>query len=723
MNSMKKFLSATALTQIALCGQANAAQAEASATAAEPAAAQNERSAPVRASQEASAGSQLEDIIVTAQKRDETAQRAPVAITVVSQDELTSRGVTDITRMNSLLPSARFNIEHDIALLYIRGVGTGFSNSMVKESVGIQLNGVYNPLYATGGAMFDVARVEVLKGPQGTLYGRAAIGGIAAITSNRPSMKQEMDASLEVGNYGLMHFTGALNAPLGNDVALRGAVDVHRHGGFNSNGTENRRAAAGRVSLLATPSDDLSIYLWGQYYRNRYRGSVIVYRPGIETNLRNVPDFDPNGIPFYGPPGLDNRSGLANNKVAQAGAQIDKTVGDVEITYIPGYVWNHEVATLIVTGLAVPVDHEGKQLTNELRFGNASPGNLKWLFGLYQFHNSNHSFYTPGLDRQGRGIDLAGADIKHKTDAYAVFGEGTYSVTDGLRFTLGGRYSHERTKTTDAKLTAPTIIPFAFNQSWQHFDWKVSAEADVGPRSMVYANVQTGFNPGQFEASFPNQGAEVGAQKMLGFTAGSKNRFLDNRLQLNLELFYYRYTDQILLAFDVFTSAARAFNAPRSKSYGAELSSVWAVDGNTQINLTAGYNKAQITDFVTGTRDYSGLTLPHAPKLTIQAGFQRLFPLASGASIKLSANSYFSSGFWAQFEHPEGAYQKRYTKTDVNLSYRSVDERFEIGLWVRNLENRNVLSQASIFAGSGPFAAGVLLEAPRTYGLRTSVKF
>ena len=659
----------------------------------------------------ATESAQANEIIVTAQKRAESLQKTPVAITVVNNEAIVNAGVTDIRGLSKLVPAARFNVENNVSLTFLRGVGTGISTPFVAEAVGLQVNGVYHPVFASGVGLFDLQQVEVLPGPQGTLYGRAAIGGVTNIVTRRPDMNLGMDATLEGGNYDAVHFTSAANVPLSDKVAVRAALDVDRHDGFNSNGTDNKNAVGTRLSILAKPSDDLSIYVWGGYHKNNSRPSNLLFLPAGPGGLRDN-DSQTNDV-------------FNHNKVWQIAGQVDWTIGGLQISYIPGYVRNASKEYRDILGFPTPTDISGKQFSNELRFSNARSGGLDWLLAFYQFHNSNHFFYTLGQDRFGNGLRFAGTNIDTSDDTYAAFGQVTYPLTDALRVTLGGRYSWERLKADNGSETYyvdgggnPVSATFGFRHSWERLDWKAGIEADIGRNSLLYANAQTGFNPGSFLQNYPVQGQPVKPQKMIGFTAGSKNKF--GPLQANLEVFYYRYTDQIIESFDPAVGTNVYFNAPKSRMYGAELSTVWAVGPNTRINFTGAYLNAKMTEFSIGATDYSGYRLPFSPKWTALLGFEQQFPLASGAVVKFRADAAYNDGYWNTFGHNPVLRQKDFTKTDLNLSYLTASENLEIGAWVRNLEDSVVKTAA---ADLGPGAGAVYLEAPRTYGLRVRTQF
>lgn len=681
-------------------------------------------------------GKGLGDIVVTAQKRSESLQRSPAAITAIEGSAIAARGIADLRSIGSSIPSARFNVENNLAQVYIRGVGDGLDNPYIAEAVGMQIDGVYIPRWATGSGLFDVDRLEVLPGPQGTLYGRAAIGGVVNITTRRPTQDFEVSTSAEGGNYGTAHIFGAVNVPVNDQVSMRAAADYNYHDGYNSNGTDSRNSFGGRLSLLGKPNDDITIYLWGVYYENKSRLSPLFYVPGV-GNPRNLPEFDSNQVFFYPPNGYPNALTYNRFKSYRFGGQIDLNLGAITVSYIPGYVWNREHSLRTINGFPQRTNIGGTQYSNEFRFSNTDKGQLNWLIGLYQFHNSDPYYWTFGRVvlpfgsfPAESGPWLAGNDFTSKDTQYAAYGQASYSLSDAVRLTVGGRYSWERLKTTDAKAFFPILpnfdqgtLTFNYSDSWSHFDWKLGVEADAGPQSLLYANVQTGFNPGTFGADPASAAQRLKGQKMLGFTVGSKNRFANDKLQANLELFYYRYTDQLINAFNAATGGFLVYNAPRSRMYGAQLDTAYAFSSQTRINFSASYLNARISKFNNGTVNLSGFTLPFSPKLTLIGGFEHSIPLNSGASIKFRADVAYNSGYWAVFDHTPDLRQDSYTKTDLSLTYYSPDEKFDIGVWARNVEDSEIIAAA---AGNGrphPFGGSAYLDAPRTYGVRVNVDF
>jgi iron complex outermembrane receptor protein len=271
---------------------------------------------------------------------------------------------------------------------------------------------------------------------------------------------------------------------------------------------------------------------------------------------------------------------------------------------------------------------------------------------------------------------------------------------------------------------SPVYTPFSFSHNWKHFDWKEGVEWDVGKQSMLYGSIQTGYTAGTFNpientAAFSNV---VKPQTLLAFTVGAKNRFLDNRLQVNDEIFYYRYKDLLLSAFSGVTGTSTNYNAPRSTILGNELDVEYQLTQNDRVSLALGLLKGEIRDFTTDTgRDFSGYTLPNAPTYTANLGVEHTARLTSGSNVVFRVDSLISHGYWALYSHDPYTYQKSYTKTSVNVTYHSRSDAWSVGVWGRNLENADTLAAAGVGGLPGPSAS--YIDPPRTYGAKIEVRF
>jgi iron complex outermembrane receptor protein len=204
----------------------------------------------------------LEAIVVTANKRDEPLQKTPAAITALSGSSLVDAGITDIRGAQDFVPSVRFQQENAATEIYIRGVGSTLDFPQVASPNVFNLNGISVPREASSAPLYDVEQLEVLPGPQGTLYGSGAMGGAVNINFRRPSQSFETRTLFEVGNDGLYHVSAAENLPIGQTLAVRAAVDYLHHEGYQTSGADSQNDLAGRLSLLYRPSGDVTGYLW-----------------------------------------------------------------------------------------------------------------------------------------------------------------------------------------------------------------------------------------------------------------------------------------------------------------------------------------------------------------------------------------------------------------------------------------------------------------------------
>src|SRR3984957_10131329 len=206
----------------------------------------------------------LEEVVVTATKQTTSLQKTPAAVTVLSGDSLISAGVTDIRAAQDFVPSVRFQSEGTSTEIYIRGVGGSLDDPQVEPPTSFNFNGIYVPREATSVPLYDVNQIEVLPGPQGTLYGRSSLGGTVNVNFNRPTKEYQTRVELEAGDYSLFHVSAVQNLPVGQTFAARLAVDDLQHRGYQPSGADSQRDFSGRLGALYEPNDQFSIYLWDQ---------------------------------------------------------------------------------------------------------------------------------------------------------------------------------------------------------------------------------------------------------------------------------------------------------------------------------------------------------------------------------------------------------------------------------------------------------------------------
>lgn len=708
----------------------------------------------------------IAEIIVTAQKRSESLQKTAAAITALAPETLRQSGINDLAQVQTIVPAARFHQEGNTTQVFLRGVGSNLDFANVETTVAFNFNGTFVPREGASIALFDLDRLEVLPGPQGTLYGRSALGGVINVNFRRPSHDTETTASLEVGNYSTFHGTFTQNIPLGENLAMRFAADYHYNDGLMSDGSYSKDDWVARLGLLYDPSDNVSVYLWGYAAQKRGHPANLVNKgTNPVTGAYDEPAYlgdDPwdtswptRTLLFPGGPMLSSLLGTPKKERGKfdnyaVGAQIDIGIGDdTTLTYIPSYFYlNNRTFYWLGSIQSGPYFSYYSQTNHELRFSGESE-RLKWLVGLNGYTGVTRGSYVifTGTTALGTGFGLpsflpqSSVTRLHNSGA-AIFGEATYSLSDTLRIVAGGRYSYNRKNARgnslpEGVLSALGVIPgpvpeYTFTRSFKHFDYKLGVEYDVADNAMAYLTYQTGYGPGTFNEYKPGtplnnslnlpQDNLVKPAKLYSWTAGIKMRLLDNKLQINNEAFYYIYEDLLMQAYNVGAPINTIFNAKRVEIYGNQLDISIRPTDNTMITAYASYLHGRNKDFIDPTTgiSYNGLSGPYSADWTVGANVYHDFQFDSGY-LRAQADARYESEWFADFVHNRGTRQEPYAKVNASLTWYSQDERWNFGMWCRNITNQAVIAATAAAGIPGPATA--YMDQPRTYGLRAGVKF
>ena len=747
----------------------------------------------------------LQDIVVTAQRRSESLQRAAVAITAVSGDTLSSAGITRPTELTSVVPSLQVApAAGPYALFYLRGVGNFNGNALSDSAVAFNFNGVYvGRPSSTTGFFYDLERVEVVKGPQGTLYGRNATGGAINVIPKRAEFGEpSAEGNVEYGNYNALRVDGAVNIPLGQDAALRAAGIYVRHDGYMDDGTDNQKDGGGRVSLRLKPTSTLSINIAADYFRQRGKGTG-----GTPLGL-DIDDragfFSDAGKAFVS---QQHNQVLGRNNVAQTTPQflnnefwgvsstieLDTPAGT--ITVIPAYREGSLDYLSYSPGFYLRQREKDKQTSVEARLASDETHPLRYIAGLFYYDETNH---VPGsYINQQASVNANVAD--QTTRSMAAFTRLTYAIVPSFRLSVGGRYTTED-KTLDGFTTAalrlctrpstyyptyvagcptaqpiavsttiPSFVPSAnFNPtidgtitqvangtytgtaakraSFDRVTYRAGADWDVTDRNLLYASYETGFKSGGF---FQTVDRGVFRPERIGaWTLGSKNRFFDNRLQLNLEAFYWRYHDQQISHVVADSSGSQILateNVGQATFKGGEAEVRLLATPTTQLTADAQYLDARYDSFVysapnnngglgNGTAcanqgtpgatyviDCSGRRPPNAPKWTVNLGAQQTVRLGNDGKVVANVRAHYQSKTLTGLEFTEIEYQDAYWTADAQLTYTAPAGRYTIGVFVNNAFDKTVLALASPVPFASYYAGS--LRPPRTFGARAGVRF
>ena len=682
--------------------------------------------APAPAPAAAPAADSLMEITVTAEKTTQSLQKTPAAVTVISADTLIDAGVTDLREAQKLVPSVRFQAEGNNTQVFIRGVGANLDFANVEPNVAFNFAGIYMPREATSAAFFDVSQLEILPGSQGTLYGRSAIGGTINLTPTKPSFNNEGETTLEVGNHSAVHVTVTQNLKASETVALRAAIDYAYNDGFEVTGADSKNDIGVRLSTVINPSDRLSIYLWAQGAQKNGRTENLVNK-GTNPNTGTYCET----CFFYGNAWDDTRTGpyaapfgttaaeRNHYKTDMIGGQIDYQFDWGVLSYLPSYLYLDARPLYWLSAIQSTNTAHYNQLTQELRVSSNGDGKLKWLGGLYYFNSRNS-----GSEYLFTNLPFSFYQTNVNADrllGYSVFGQATYSITDSLRIIGGGRASSTQRTAEGNEVVALGGLPYTTDHTYRHIDWKVGLEKDLTPKAMLYGTIQTGYQPGTFNA-LPNTATysnEVQPQHLLSYTAGIKTRWLDDRLQINDEVYYYDFHNLIIQAYDISAPYNSIFNGDKVVIKGNQLDVLAKVFGDDQINLNLGYSHGRNVSVTDPTgKSFDGLQPAYAPDTTAQVGYTHNMPIGS-ATLRAHIDWRFESSWFADYVHNKGTEQVPSNKGDASLTYDATS--WTAGLWIKNMTNKAVIAATAAAGIPGPATA--YLEDPRTFGARFSVKY
>ncbi|QLC26492.1 TonB-dependent receptor [Parasphingopyxis algicola] len=677
-------------------------------------------------------------IVVTAEKSEESLQDVAAAVTAFSGDALVQAGATDLYAVQDLVPGARFQPEGNTVQVFLRGVGSNLDFANIEQSVSFNFNGMYVPREGTSAPLYDVQTIQVLPGPQGTLYGRSAIGGVINVEFNRPEFDDSVSGVLEVGNYDLIHGTLVGNIQASDSFAIRAAVDYTYHEGYMETGSDSKDTLSARLGLLYEPTNDFSLYLWGYTVQKygappnlvNYGGTINGPNPFVVTLdegafLRDRPwdDLRPGFLAPTAIVGQPQRSMQDYNNWA-FGAELDVALSDnVSLTFIPSYFYlDNEIQTYWVGVIPSYKLDKYEQITGEVRL-NGTSDRFEWLAGIYGYRVQGRG---EGRVFEGTPLQFNSSNIPFtQLQGAAIFGQATYSITDELRFTLGGRYGIDD-READGISLEDQVTPYRFENDYSNFDFKIGVEYDVTPDIMLYATYQTGYQPGTYNETTPlttrtgNGTNEIDTATLSAISGGFKARFFNDTLQINNEVFFYRYNDLFLQAFDVSQAFNPIFNAGRVTIPGNQLDVLFRPTNEDLISLSVSYIRPRIRDFLPNDDSVVGFSPPYAADWTINAGVSHDFLLPDGY-IRAHGDLRYESEYFADFVHTPGVRQPGYIKVNASLTYYDDDGRFSVGIWGQNLTNEATIAAAAAAGIPGPATA--YLSPPRTYGIRATFDF
>jgi iron complex outermembrane receptor protein len=700
----------------------------------------------------------LTEVIITAQKIAQPASKTPLALSVISGEDLKNAGTVDPRALAATLPNVEIAQESGMLQVAIRGVTSLDMTEKGDPSAAFHVDGAYVPRYeAQAVAFYDLDRIEVLRGPQGTLYGRNATAGAINLITNKPTRKLEGKVGLEIGNYNTRRYDGVLNIPLGEVWAFRAALNANKHDTFLNPGPNNipledQNDKSARLHLLGNFSAQTSLLVTAEH--NKIGGGGVSPVP-----LTNFFNGTPTGTLPFTAPGRGND--LLNPVYVDRGSDAQRTTGwefkkdgqkerenfanslraefktvvaGSELTYQAAQMRMHidQLNNGVYFGFPFTNRNNGdsKARSHELRLNSTGSGPLRWVAGFYHFNEDvfrdaeYNTYVTAPFGQLVVNLPFL-ASIRNESKA--AFGQATYSLREDTRLTMGLRYTKDRKSGYDplsgeaAKPPATTSSKaYAADVSFNNTSWKVGIDHDLMRNVMLYASVSTGYKSGGFNAE-----ADTGVYKpetLKSFEAGVKGRFFENHLQVSANVFHYDYKDQQLTITtcrtnDPATCHSFTSNAANSVVNGAELEGKLRVGASGELRATMAATDAHYKTYRPGTNiDYSGQKLDRAPTSTIGLGYTQRFLLENGAEIAASINTRRSNSYYLSDPTQDIRYrQPSFHKSDASIGYDSASGKWNVQLFVKNIEDE-ITIQSRV---PGSF----FISDPRTYGIRGSYNF
>ena len=732
----------------------------------------------------------LEEIIVTAEKRSESLQDLSQAVTALSGEDIDNRNITSFVDLSSIAPGVTVAKNEGFkTVISIRGVGNETNqNASANPSVSYHLDGIYvaSP-YALHTDFLDLERIEVLRGPQGTLFGQNSTGGAINVITQAPDTEEfSGKADVTVGNYNLVRARGSVNVPISDSMALRASVASHNHNGFSRNivldqALDQADSISGRARLLWTPTENIRLNFTAQYYDEDTNGAaqkgILDPTPGKRRLAQNSENSYELESQLYS---LVAEWDLPAFTVRSLSSYQDDDIAIVRDNDRNDFVTLINQGIFLLPSVFDPETNRQKTFTQEFNLISAEPlwGKLDWVAGVFYLDTEIDILIREYLDFDTNGtfgpvtleqvLSYGGevgfiSDSKPERDSVSVYGQGTFHLTDRMRLVAGLRYTHDEVYSEVTNYFGREGTDILEVKS-EKITGRVVLEYDLGDDTMVYGSYTRGFKPGGSNLTF---GIEDVISPILvlptfqdetieAWELGIKTDFANNRVRLNAAVFYYDYKNLQYQATDPEVFNGGVGNLPGSEIYGAEVEILSFITDRFTLDARLSWLETEITEPHLALDNVQSDDATNA--LLFQCNFNIFCPeieLARAAAItdvngnELAKTPRFTAdvmlryrgrlGGWGDFE---GSLQYTYRdgfqhrifnnpRTDDVPSYNVVNLMLSIAPdaypWHIDLMGMNLTDEDGINARFtdvfGVGATGDELIAPRQYMVRFGMEF
>ena len=688
----------------------------------------------------------LEEITVTASKRQESLQEVNMAVTAVTGLTLEKRQIDTIEDIQAIVPGMSAGNDFAFAKLFIRGIGLNSSFAGVDPSVALHVDGaVISSSYAQLGAFFDLERVEVLRGPQGTLYGKNATGGSVNLITRKPTNEFEGYGRLTLGDFDLMRLEGAVSGPISEKIRGRIAFKSTDRDGYGKNiltGNDiddaNKQSARGQLQFDL--SDKADVLLSVDWQKEDDAGLGIKFVESLNALSPLVYPNPPAGAGGFAPGRRDTSSEKDNENKRESIAFTGTLNWQLNDTYRIQSITNFRDSDILLVqdldnssniNATIQSNHtDSKQFSQELQL-HFDTERLHGLVGLFyfdeQFSNNNNIGFALASSGRTTNVLLTG-DIDIKSTA--LFTNVSYDITDDFSINVGGRYENEDRSgdTTWNLFFIPLSVPFSDSKSFNEFKPSIGFEWTPADDMLAYFTYSEGFKGGGFQSG---QRVPILRPELIdNYELGLKGTYLEGRLQLNVAGFYYEVDDMQLdrtlpLPGGGFQSIFE--NAGKAEGKGVEIEASLLATDSFRLDGNIAFLNAEFVDYSSVNPinqtliDLKGNKLRQAPEIS---GFLRgeyVQELQGGGSLTWGAQvSHKDDQFYTEFNDAIAS-QDAYSLVDLNVLYTSPNERMTVNVWGNNVTDEFVVSGA--FVSSTGFIVSANNLPPATYGVTFGYNF
>ena len=725
----------------------------------------------------------LEEVVVTARKREESLQQAPVSVTALTSDMIEARSMESFNDLNNYAPNIELNNGRvdgggSVAQLYVRGVGQEDYSFPNDPGVGVYLDGVYVSRSSAGDFGFmGVERIEVLRGPQGTLYGKNTIGGAVNVITRKPTGSNTGELEFGLGRYDLLDIKASYDLALSDNLAIGlSGMSRSRDGyGHDFTGRELRKENKEALRFQANyeGDNDFTALLQMDWSKQEGTGSVGALRQFFDDGGAGVVTL----VNTYVAPAVAAEYGLEapfdtfneawinridetehflsggvedprdNNEVFGSALTLDWLLGDGDVKSITAYRTveidvqrDGDHSPFPITTVAV--EEETFQLSQELQFsGSAFEQKLDWILGLYAIREwGDNSFIAPLI----KGVyEATGLDISLITDteidvlSTAIFGEATWHVTDKLGVTFGGRMNRddkEYTYALDRIYSGAVVVPeITLDETWNEFLPKISAEYAFSEEVNGYASYGEGYKAGGWNPRTLTEGTEpqrFEPEYISTYEVGLKTSLWDNRATFNTAVFFSDYEDiQLIAVTDVelpdgtTTVDTTINNAGAGEIYGAEFELVVRPVPNLMVHAGVGLLHTEFTELGQSVIDAGTATLDNefiqSPSLTFNAAVEYTQPLGNGGQLVWFVDSAFKDDIERSVQNFDELRTDAYWQFNARTTYTSSSDNWQLSAYVTNITDEIYMTNGVDVRGLGSSEA--YYSRPREYGISFKV--